>query len=190
MSAVEKSIPLLEKGSKGSIEQRKQCFNCHNQGLPIMALTTARTRGLKIDDENLTRQLQFTADFLTRNKQRYLEGEGQGGQIDTAGYALWTLDLGGWKPDETTSAVVEYFLLRQSDREHFRPESVRPPSEQSFFTSSYVALRGLKVFGKLEQKERIEASNRPGTSVAAQDTAPGHRRSRLPIASGPLDRCC
>lgn len=157
VNAVEKSIPLLEKGSKGSIEQRKQCFNCHNQGLPIIALTTARSRGFRIDDENLTRQLQFTADFLARNKQRYLEGEGQGGQIDTAGYALWTLDVGGWKPDETTSAVAEYFLLRQADREHYRPESVRPPSEKSFFTSSYLALRGLTTFGKPEQKERIDA---------------------------------
>ena len=27
-AAVAKSLPLLEKGAKGSIEQRKQCFNC------------------------------------------------------------------------------------------------------------------------------------------------------------------
>lgn len=155
--AVEVSIPLLERGSKGSLEQRKQCFNCHNQGLPIMALVTARSRGIPIDEDNLTRQVQFTADFLARNKSRYLEGEGQGGQVDTAGYALWTLDNAGWKADETTDAVAEYFLLRQSDREHYRPESDRPPSEKSFFTSSYVALRGLKAFGTTEQKERIEA---------------------------------
>ena len=36
-AAIDKSLPLLEKGARGSIEQRKQCFNCHNQGLPIMA---------------------------------------------------------------------------------------------------------------------------------------------------------
>ena len=155
--AVAKSLPLLEKGAKGSIEQRKQCFNCHNQGLPIMALTTARSRGFEIDAEHLQTQLQFTADFLTRNKEKYREGNGQGGQVDTAGYALWTLDNGGWKPDETTAAVAEYFLLRQNESEHFRPESRRPPSEQSLFTSSYVALRGLKVFGLPEQKERINA---------------------------------
>ena len=156
-AAVTKSLPLLEKGAKGSIEQRKQCFNCHNQGLPIMALTTARSRGFEIDAEHLQTQLQFTADFLTRNKEKYREGNGQGGQVDTAGYALWTLDNGGWKPDETTAAVAEYFLLRQKESEHYRPESRRPPSEQSLFTSSYVALRGLKVFGLPQQKERIDA---------------------------------
>jgi len=154
--AIEKSIPLLEKGAKGSLEQRKQCFNCHNQGLPMMALTTAHSRGFVVDAENLKQQIRFTAEFLSRNRQRYLEGLGQGGQIDTAGFALWARDLGLWKPDETTAAVAEYLLLRQQDLDHYEPDAERPPSEQSFFTSTYVALRGLKVFGTPEQQERIQ----------------------------------
>ena len=155
-AAVAKSLPLLETGAKGSMEQRKQCFTCHNQGLPVMALVTAQSRGMAIDAEHLQSQLKFTADFLAKNKQKYLEGKGQGGQTDTAGYALWTLDNGGWKPDETTAAVAEYFLQWQSDSDHWRPQSRRPPTEQSLFTSSYVALRGLKVFGTSDQKERID----------------------------------
>ena len=155
-AAVAKSLPLLEKGAKGSMEQRKQCFTCHNQGLTVMALVTAQSRGIAIDAEHLQSQLKFTADFLGKNKQKYLEGKGQGGQTDTAGYALWTLDNGGWKPDETTAAVAEYFLQWQSDSDHWRPQSRRPPTEQSLFTSSYVALRGLKVFGTPDQKDRID----------------------------------
>jgi hypothetical protein len=155
-AAVLKSLPLLETGAKGSMTQRKQCFTCHNQGLPIMALTAARTRGLEINDEHLQTQLRFIAAFLAKNKENYLNGKGQGGQVDTAGYALWTLANGGWKPDETTAAVSEYLLLYQKDSEHWRSSSRRPPSEQSSFTSSYVALRGLKSFGTDEQRERIE----------------------------------
>jgi hypothetical protein len=156
-AAVAKSLPLLEAGARGSMEQRKQCFTCHNQGLPIMALTTARARGLKIDEEHLQTQLQFIADFLGKNKEKYLAGKGTGGQVDTAGYALWTLNNGGWKPDETTAAVAEYLLLYQKDSEHWRSGSRRPPTEQSSFTVSYLALRGLKVFGTPEQQERVEA---------------------------------
>lgn len=156
-AAVAKSLPLLEKGAQGSLEKRKQCFTCHNQALPIQALTVARRRGFKIDEEHLKSQLQHTADFLGRNKEDYLEGKGQGGQIDTAGYALWALDNGGWKPDEITGAVAEYLLQFQKDRDYWRPQSRRPPTEQSYFTSSYVALRGLKVYGSPEQKDRIEA---------------------------------
>jgi hypothetical protein len=155
-AAVMKSLPLLEAGAKGSMTERKQCFTCHNQGLPIMALTTARTRGLEIDDEHLQTQLRFIAAFLAKNKENYLNGKGQGGQVDTAGYALWTLANGGWKPDETTAAVSEYFLLYQKESEHWRSSSRRPPSEQSSFTASYVALRALKTFGMTEQQERID----------------------------------
>ena len=36
-AAVAKSLPLLERGARGSMEQRRQCFTCHNQGVPILA---------------------------------------------------------------------------------------------------------------------------------------------------------
>ena len=155
-AAVAKSLPLLEAGARGSMEKRKQCFTCHNQGLPIMALTTARDRGFTIDAENLRAQVQFTAKFLASNRTEYLAGKGQGGATDTAGYALWALANGGWKPDETTNAVAEFLLLWQRDLAHWKPQSKRPPTEQSPFTSTHVALRGLKNFGTPEQRERIE----------------------------------
>src|SRR6188472_2490843 len=60
-AAVAKSLPLLEAASKTSMERRSQCFTCHNQGLPVMALTTARARGFTVDADNLRRQVEFTA---------------------------------------------------------------------------------------------------------------------------------
>ncbi|MGE0761353.1 MAG: prenyltransferase/squalene oxidase repeat-containing protein [Pirellulaceae bacterium] len=153
-SAVQKSLPLLVAGAKGSMEQRKQCFTCHNQGLPLLALTLARTRGFEVDDEHLTSQLAFTAAFLAKNKEKYLVGKGQGGQVDTAGYALWTLDNGGWKGDDSTAAVAEYLLLYQGQADHWTSTSKRPPSEQSPFTTTYLALRGLHAFQTDDQKSR------------------------------------
>lgn len=155
-TAVAKAIPLLEAGARGSLEERDNCFTCHNQGLPIMALATARDRGFKIDEENLRAQVKFTADFLAKNREKYLAGKGQGGQADTAGYALWALANGGWKPDEATAAVAEYLVGWQRGLVHWKPQSNRPPTEQSLFTSTHVALRGLKTFGTPEQRERIE----------------------------------
>src|SRR5262245_60858884 len=154
-AAVAKSLPLLEKGARGSMEEREQCFTCHNQGLPIMALTTARDRGFAIDAEHLRQQVQFTADFLARNRTNYLAGKGQGGQALTAGYALWALENGGCNADATSDAVVEYLLLWQKDLDHWKPQTIRPPSEGSEFTASYVALRGLKKFGTAAQQEKI-----------------------------------
>ncbi len=153
--AVAKALPLLQKGAVGHRENRT-CFGCHNQTFPIMALTTARSRGLAIDEEELKEQLQFIADFLDGNRANYRKGRGQGGQVDTAGYALWTLEMGGWKPDKTTNAVAEYLLLFNKDVDHWRTGANRPPSEASRLTTTYVALRGLQAFGTAEQKERIE----------------------------------
>lgn len=155
-AAVVKSLPLLEQSARVSMEKRKQCFTCHNQGLPVMALTTARNRGLAVDEEGLRRQLQFTADFLARGRDNYLAGKGQGGQALTAGAALLTLEQGGWKADANTAAVTEYLLTWQKDLDHWKPQSIRPPSEESLFAISYVAVRGLKTFGTPEQRERIE----------------------------------
>lgn len=155
-TAVNKSLPLLVKGAQGSMEKRARCFTCHNQALPVLAMTTAATRGFAVDADVLRRQLEFTAGFLEKNRKEYLEGRGQGGQTDTAGTALWTLENGGWKPDATTAAVAEYLLVYQKELEHWKPSSRRPPTEQSLFTSTYVALRGLKNFGTPEQHERID----------------------------------
>lgn len=154
-AAIVKSLPLLTTAARGSMEKRERCFTCHNQGLPIMALATAQSRGFKIDTEELQKQLKFTADFLAKNQTNYVAGKGQGGQVDTAGYALWALENGGWKPDGTTAAVSEYLLRWQKELEHWRPQSRRPPTEQSLFTSTHAALRGMKSFGTPEQRERI-----------------------------------
>jgi squalene cyclase len=153
-AAVAKALPLLMKGAVGHRENRT-CFACHSQGLPIMAMVTARSRGIKIDEQELATQLKFIAEFLGRNRAEYLQGKGQGGQADTAGYALLTLELGGWQPDDTTAAVAEYLLLRQKDQDHWTNNSTRPPTEASPFTTSYVALRGLAAFATPEQQERV-----------------------------------
>jgi hypothetical protein len=153
--AVVKALPLIRKGGTGHRTQRT-CFACHNQALPILAATTARSRGTAADEEELGKHLQFIVDFLERNHEEYLKGHGQGGQADTAGYALWTLEMGGWKPDRTTAAVAEYLLLRDKDRDHWRASGNRPPSEGSPFTVTYLAVRGLQTFGTAEQKKRID----------------------------------
>jgi hypothetical protein len=136
--------------------EHRKCFACHNQALPIMALTTARTRGFAVSDEEVQEHLHFIATFLDTNRSEYLKGWGQGGQVDTAGYALWTLELGGWKPDATTAAVAEYLLQYHKDKDHWRVTSDRPPSEASAFTTTYIAVRALQTFGTPAQRPRID----------------------------------
>ena len=153
-AAINKSLPLLMKAAVGHRTERKQCFACHQQGVPIFALTAAKAKGFEIDEAELKTQLEFIAGFLAKNQKQYLEGKGTGGQADTAGYALTTLAAGGWTPDEKTAAVTEYLLLRHADRDHWGSSGNRPPTEDSSLTTTYVAVRGLAGFASAAQNER------------------------------------
>ncbi len=155
--AVYKSLALLRQ-SAGEYTLQRKCFSCHHQAISVLAFTTAKARGLQIDDKDLQlqRQLQFTADFLGKNRDNYEKGKGQGGQADTAGYALLTLDAGGWKADANTAAVIEYLLQRDKDHDHWLPVSQRPPSEGSHFTTTYVALNALKKYAAADKQKLVE----------------------------------
>lgn len=172
-AAVKRAIPLITKGAVGHREQRT-CFACHNQGLPILALVTARARGFTVDEEELSRQYKFIQEFLGRNKAEYLQGKGQGGQADTAGSALMALELGKWERDETTSAVAEYLLLHQADRDPWSGASIRPPSEGSPFTTTFASLRGLAAFQTEAQKERVEKRKKQAREWLLKATAKDH----------------
>lgn len=155
-AAIVKAIALLQKSGTEYLRHR-ECFSCHHQAVPLVAVTTAKARGLAVDEEALQKQVLHTAAFLTKNKDNYQKGRGQGGQVDTAGYALWALDVGGHKPDATTAAVAEYLLQRDKDQNHWRAVSNRPPSEKGPFTATYLALRGLHAYATAEQKDRVSA---------------------------------
>lgn len=154
-AAVAKAIPLIEKSTAEYLDQRN-CFSCHHQAVPVLALSLSRDRGFSVDDENIREQVELTLSDLESASESYRKGNGQGGGVTRAGYALWTISNGGGKPTETTDAVVEFLLKNDADRDHWRTSSERPPSEASPFTTSFVALRALRSFGKAKQRERID----------------------------------
>jgi hypothetical protein len=152
--AVERAVPLIAAAAAGHAE-RKSCFGCHNQAMAAVALPAARAAGVPVEADLLAEQAEHVAAFLQTNREAFLVGKGTGGQADTAGYALFTLDRLGHPPDdEATAAVVEYLLKYQADRDHYRCTSNRPPSEASDFTTTYLAVRGLNRWATGEQKER------------------------------------
>ncbi len=172
-AAAERALPLLYKAAEGHIEQRT-CFACHNQAMPVMAFAAAKARGYDVSADAVKAQVEHITAFLTENREKFQKGQGTGGQVDTAGYALFTLELGGHKPDDNTTAVVEYLLKTQADRDHWRTSSKRPPSEASDFSATYLALRGLRVWATADQKDRaakrVQAARAWLIKTPAKDT--------------------
>ena len=153
-AAVEKALPLLLK-STAEYPESRDCFSCHHQAVSVLALTAAKERGFPIPAEAITDPVELTEADLRGSIASYRKGDGQGGGVTRAGYALLTLEVGGKKPDEVTDAVAEYLLKKDESRDHWHGSSNRPPSEASEFTATYLALRALAAYGKEPQKDRI-----------------------------------
>lgn len=154
-AAVERALPQLRAAADGHVEKRS-CYGCHNQAFPVMAFRAAAGKGFAPVGKLFDAQTDHVINFLTENKEKFRSGQGTGGQVDTAGYALLTLELAGHKPDDRTEAVAEYLVKTQADRGYWKTVSNRPPSEASDFTATYLALRGLRVWGGKDQKERAD----------------------------------
>ena len=151
-AAVEKAVPLIQ-GSLAEYVKRRDCFACHHQALGLLALTTARGRGIKVDEDLIREQVAFVVSDLSKAADGYRKGRSQGGGATRAGYALWALQLGDHKPDETTAAVAGFLL--GDGREGWRTTSRRPPSEASPFTSTAVALLGLRAYSDPGAADRL-----------------------------------
>ena len=144
-SAVQKAIRLVEKSCAEYLEQR-DCFSCHHQALPVIALSEAKRQRYQVSEKGLQTQVDHVLKHFKKNSQRYANGEGTGGQVDTAGYGLWALDAGGRKADASTRVVMDYLFQRDAKRDFYRRSSERPPSEASHFTTTFLALRAMEAF--------------------------------------------
>jgi dienelactone hydrolase len=169
-TAVERALPLLERASAGSANQRT-CFTCHSQALPVLAIVESTQHGFSANAENLKRQIEHTHSHLLRGRKAYEEGSGQGGGVDTAGYALWTLEKGGWPHDDVTATVTQWLLTKQNQDGYWSHSSNRPPSEASDMTTTYLALRALAAFGAETQREAIERATTAASRWLAQADA-------------------
>lgn len=154
-SAVEKALPPLLDGARGSSRERT-CFTCHNQGMPILVFVEANELGFDVDRHEIDSLVDHTVRHLARGTEHYLEGRGQGGKVDTAGMALWALRDAGHQPTELTDAMVHFLIEYQKDSPHWSPQSDRPPSEGSFFTSTFLAILAQDAYGRDVHRKRID----------------------------------
>lgn len=155
-AAAARALPRLTAGADRHAEQ-KACFSCHNQAIPMLAVAAAAGRGFAAPDGFAARQAAHVADYLAGKQEKFESGDGVLGGVDTAGYALLTLELAGHKPDDAAAAVVEYLIAYPGKADNWRAVSYRPPTEASPFTPTYLALRALRHWGTEKQKERIAA---------------------------------
>ncbi len=175
-ASVQKALPLLV-ASLTEYPKHRDCFSCHHQAVPTLALSTARARGFDVDPEVIASAAEHTEADLRGALESYKKNEGQGGGVTRAGYALFTLEIGKVPADDVTEAVAGFLLARDEKRDHWKPASNRPPSEASDFTATYLALRSLRAYARKDQAERVDR-RREGARKWLESASPKETEDR------------
>ncbi len=141
-AAVRSGLALVEKAA-ANYPNNRQCFSCHHQTLPMLAMTEAPNRS-KDRDELLKDQGEFTRESFEAQTKELNAGKGIGGSAMTVSYGLWALHLAGQAPSKTTEAMVEFLLKTQQSDGRWASGSRRPPLEESSVTATALSALGMK----------------------------------------------
>jgi N-acyl-D-amino-acid deacylase len=144
-TAAARSLALVERGAERFV-RTQDCFSCHHQALPLMALALARRKGLPVSETAITRQQEFTVGAFTPAIPEIRRGLGIQGSNTSAGYALAAFRALGRPRDELTDALGEFLAGRQLKDGHWYPSADRPPFEASEFTTTALAVEGLNAY--------------------------------------------
>ena len=150
-ATVERAVSLIEKSAATYIDKR-ECFSCHHQALTMMAMSQAKLSGIELQPDSLSTQVQFTLEYFGDRRKRLLKGEGVPGGAYNAGYALTGLAAAGTPPSEVTKALVQYLLKTEHEDGGWRIRTHRPPLEDSHFTATALAIKGIAEFAEPAEK--------------------------------------
>ena len=144
-TAVERSLKRIETGANNYAVNRT-CFSCHHQ-LSISVFAEAKNRGFAVNRDLFFLQVEFTRETFRQKLGQVERGQGVGGANTTVAYALHVLEAAEQAPDDVTSALVQFLVIKQAKDGSWPAVTDRPPSEGSAFTNAALALRALKTYG-------------------------------------------
>jgi len=140
--AVARALPLIAASAKQYTQKRK-CFTCHHQALPLMAMAAAQRAGHELGNDWTGRQADFTLAYFNKRRERVAGGAAVPGGPYTAGYALVGLAEVDRRSGPAVAALGEYLLKTQHKDGSWRIGTHRPPLEDSHFAATALAVRGL-----------------------------------------------
>lgn len=178
--AVGRGLGLVRTAAE-NYPTHRDCFSCHHQTLPMLAIVTARAHGEEADSDVLETQAEFKRESFEERLTDLKAGRNIGGGAMTVGYGLWALELAGRKPDEVTEAMVAYLLKTQKPEGHWTTHGRRPPLEESVVTSTVLAAAGMRTFAAPGRREVVEAAIAKSVSwlEKAPETCQEDRNFRL-----------
>jgi N-acyl-D-amino-acid deacylase len=146
--AMGRGLALVQKAAE-NYPNHRDCFSCHHQTLPAMAMAAADRAGAEIDRDLLEEIVGFSADSFQVRFEQLEKGLGIGGGPMTVGFGLWAFLEAGRSPDPLSDAMVGFLLKNQKDTGHWVSNTGRPPLEGSDVMCTTLAAYGLREFSPL-----------------------------------------
>ncbi|RUL89018.1 prenyltransferase/squalene oxidase repeat-containing protein [Tautonia sociabilis] len=170
--AVERGLIRIEQAARNYPDHR-DCFSCHHQTLPAMAMAAADRAGFEVDRDLLAEIIEFSAESFQVRIESLRDGAGIGGGSMTVGYGLWAFLEGDRTPDALSDAMAGFLLKNQQASGRWSSNSGRPPLEGSHVMCTALAAYGLREFAPLAyrslSKEAIAKANAWLLSVEPED---------------------
>ena len=154
-SAVTRSLELLQQTAATYTDQR-DCFSCHHQALPSMAISLAAMRGFEVNRPQVVWQSEFTAAFFLDRSEKLEKGGGVPGGPYTAAYAAVQLAADGAEQPRAAKLLVQYLQQTRQDEGYWKMNTKRPPLEISDFTSTALSLAALRLHDRLSDPGTLE----------------------------------
>jgi hypothetical protein len=137
--------------------QQSGCVGCHHQNLAIMAVSAARSRGVKMDDGPTQAQVKTIEGQWSGLYAFVLEHVDTGGAIDPAMFSLLSLGAARYPANTITDALVHYIAATQRrDGTWWLGGVARAPLEEGRILRTAVAMRVLQLYGAMGRKAEID----------------------------------
>lgn len=168
--AIQLALPPLHKTALESPvtferhASKQACVSCHQQSLPLIALSVARAHRFAVEEAVLRKTAERTEAFAGRLHEFDLQALFHPEPAIGNGYALWSLHLAGYPASALTDSSVHQLAVLQQPDGSWRWNLPRPPIQSSDIGATALAVRGLRDYPipgrQREFDQRIERARR------------------------------
>lgn len=150
--AAEKAVALLQLSQKN---WKQDCYSCHQQALPALALDAARRHGIAVNEELAhaagAQGFSFLGDLDRAVQFNYLIDPAM-----TESYILAGAHAAGVRPSATTALYARMIAARQRPDGHWDTLDVRPPQSYSPVSATANAIHAVQLYSHPSQADDVK----------------------------------
>jgi ankyrin repeat protein len=152
-NAMQRAVALLQSSQKN---WNQDCFSCHHQALPSVALQAARRHGIAINEE-LAHVSAATGFAFLSNMDRAVQFTHLIDPGISESYILAGAQAAGVRPSLTTALYARMIAARQRADGHWDTLDVRPPQSYSPVTATANAVHAVRLYSHPSQANDVQA---------------------------------